>query len=81
VRCFFCKDTVYNDHRPVDRHHRLPRRYFKRGQDHRSNNIVLAHSECHVRFGLEHDRPAMRLQEYIPYMETINWGEGIYSPA
>jgi hypothetical protein len=76
MKCFFCQREIEGRH---ENHHRLPRRFYKRGTDHRSGNLVPVHHDCHVRFNRELDNPHWKLREFKRAMEPINYGEGIFA--
>jgi 5-methylcytosine-specific restriction endonuclease McrA len=74
--CYFCNRPIIGK---AERHHRTPRRYIKRGYADATDNVVLAHSECHRRLHKEYDDSHWKLSEFRKAMEPINYGEGIFA--
>lgn len=75
--CYFCGKPL--DLRESNRHHKMPRRYFRNKREANANgNVVWAHVDCHSKVHSWHDRPRMSRSNFIQYMEYMNWWEGIY---
>ena len=77
--CYFCGEPLDIERRPIDRHHRIPRRYFRRKQDADAGNIVPSHTSCHRRFHREVDNPKEPHREFLTRMRPLNFGHLIFA--
>lgn len=80
MRCFFCHKMLKKS-QAIDRHHAVPRRYFKDypGEDPDWGNIALAHVVCHRKAHQVYDRTHLPLVEFVAYMEPLDWLYGIFA--
>jgi hypothetical protein len=74
--CFFCGEAIQEK---AERHHIRPRRTFRRGDNHRKDNIALCHSSCHREWHHRFDNPRMKWWEYKRAFEPIGFGEGVFA--
>lgn len=65
----------------VERHHLICRRYFRQGEDDKTNNLVPVCHEHHAAFHRSYDCQRWRLSQYLTFMCAINFGCGIYAPS
>ena len=79
MNCHFCLRNLIEVGRAVDNHHLLPRRYFKKGEDHRRNNLAKVCTSCHRTFHQQYDNPRYSIREYLDLMDRIDWGRGLFS--
>lgn len=79
--CFFCLEAVYRKSQATDIHHVIFKRYFKPfpGEDPNYGNTVRVHVLCHRKAHAEFDNPLMPLDNYVPYMESLDWLYGIFA--
>lgn len=71
--CFFCGKHIRGKH---EKHHVKPKRYFRRGSNHRRGNIVKVHSECHCRLHHEVENCRWKWWQFKGALEPLNRGEG-----
>ena len=76
AKCFFCHQPIQGK---AENHHRICRRYFRKGSDHRKGNIVKVHPECHRRFHFEVENPRWKFWQFKKEMEPIKFGEGVFA--
>lgn len=74
--CFFCGNPIEGK---AERHHVKPRRYFRHGADHRRDNIVKVHTECHRRFHKEVEDCRWKWWQFREALEPLNYGEGVFA--
>lgn len=75
-RCWFCQEEITG---LAERHHRIPKRTFRRGEDHRRNNIVWSHPDCHRSWHRYFDNPSIRhRQQYLDRFGP-SLGEGVFA--
>ena len=77
--CWFCLQPLKQPGRPVDRHHRLPKRYCTTDEKRDKDNIVLSHCDCHQLHHRIYDRVRLNRDQYVRYMRSINWARGIFA--
>lgn len=73
--CWFCLDELNKEH---NKHHVLPKRYFRNKQQANEGNVVRVCIRCHDRFNDLHDHSRMSLEKYLVYLSEIDWGFGIF---
>ncbi len=80
-RCFFCRERI--GHEAADDHHVIPRRLFRDypSEDPNDGNVARVHVTCHRKWNSRHDRIGLALEDYAAYMETLDWGYGIYAQS
>ena len=76
AKCWLCGEELREK---PERHHVKPRRYFRRGQNHRRGNIVKVHPSCHRRLHMEIDNPRLKWWQFKELMEPINYGENVFA--
>lgn len=74
--CFFCHQPIEGK---AEKHHRTPRRYFRKGEGHRRGNTFNCHPSCHRRFHFEYDNPKLSLQGFLRVFEPLNFGDGLFT--
>lgn len=74
--CWLCGEEIIGK---SERHHVKPRRYFKRRDDHRRDNLVKVHTECHRRFHKEVEDCRWKWWEFEKNLAPINFGEGVFA--
>ena len=77
--CHFCSRRLIEVGRAVDNHHLVARRYFKKGEDHRRNNLVRVCTDCHRSWHRTYDSPRYSITEYLDLMSQLDWGRGIFA--
>jgi len=78
-RCYFCLEALHQPGKPISRHHRLPKRLLNSVEKRDMSNIKKAHEDCHVLYHKIIDRPKLSRQQYIRYMQSINYAYGIFA--
>ena len=80
-RCWFCQEPLAKkvDGKTLecDNHHVIARRYFGHGEDHEFRNLVPVHRVCHNKWHRQFDVIHAPLEEYVTYMDKLQWGKGI----
>jgi hypothetical protein len=76
--CYFCLEPLAG--RPHDKHHKLPKRYLTTPEKRDKTNLALSHCECHQIFHRIWDNVKLNRVQYVRYMQSLNWAEGIFTP-
>jgi len=79
--CWFCLESLRQNNRPVDRHHKTARRYLSTPEKRDRTNVVLSHCDCHCRFHRTVDDVRQNRQQYARHMQAIEYGYGIFAQA
>ena len=74
--CFFCGQPIKGK---AEKHHIRPRRLFRKGENHRRNNLAPAHHDCHQTWHRTMDKPRLKRWQWEQEFASINFGRGIYS--
>lgn len=74
--CFFCSREIVGRY---ERHHIRPRRTFRKGDNHRKDNIAPCHPRCHQTWHRRFDHPRMKWGEYKRAFEPLKFGAGIFA--
>lgn len=78
-RCYFCLEPLRQLGRPIDKHHRLPKRYLSTPEKRDRTNVVYCHCDCHARYHRTVDDVRHNRQQYIRYMQSISYAYGIFA--
>lgn len=74
--CFFCSQPIQGR---AEKHHRIPRRYFRKGQNHRAGNLRWTHHACHLNWHRKYDNPKLSRDGYLRDFEHLALGEGVFN--
>jgi predicted HD phosphohydrolase len=83
TKCWFCLEPLMRKVNgrvwECDNHHVIARRYFGHGEDHEFKNLVPAHRHCHSKWHRQYDVIGAPLEEYVEYMDKLQFGKGIFA--
>lgn len=74
-RCYFGNHPIKGK---AERHHIVPRRYWKKGESHRRNNLAWCCPEHHARWHREFDNPRLSLDGYLNAFGALALGKGVF---
>ncbi len=77
--CWFCAQPLRQDNRPVDKHHKIAKRYLSTPEKRDKTNVVYCHCDCHCRYHRTADDVRHNRQQHIRYMQSIRYGRNIYA--
>ena len=76
AKCFFCGEPNGGK---LSKHHVRPRRFYKRGENHKKDNLAPSHSECHQEWHRKHDNPRLKWWQWEREVAPQKFGENVFA--